>query len=202
MSTSAIRKMKKDDCQTVVAIHLAAFQGFFLSFLGEKFLTVFYRCLLADSSGIALISETDEHKIVGFVAGSDHPKGLYRDLLKKYWFEFAWASLEAFAKKPSILPRLLRGFTLPSHELPEPDCATLMSIAVDPQYQGHHIGLSLLDAFLEESVLRNVKYVNLTTDAINNDMVNSFYQAHGFRLFRTYTTPENRQINEYLIKIG
>src|SRR5204862_7639511 len=50
-----LRPMRKDDVRDVVRIHLDAFPGFFLSFLGPAFLRLLYRGILDDPTGIALV---------------------------------------------------------------------------------------------------------------------------------------------------
>ena len=90
---------------------------------------------------------------------------------------------------------------LPSQADPGEGCATLMSIAVLPEAQGHGAGKALVCAFLEEAARRGSKHVNLTTDRDSNDSTNRFYQKLGFRLHRTYTTPEGRAMNEYRIDL-
>ena len=40
-------------------------------------------------------------------------------------------------------------------------------------------------------------YINLETDAVNNDDVNRFYVKNGFKLARTYYSSEGRKMNEY-----
>ena len=72
-----------------------------------------------------------------------------------------------------------------------------MSIGVDPGQQGKGIGDQLIVAFLREAKSRGCSGVLLDTDAVNNDSANRFYVRAGFRLSRTYTTNEKRQMNEY-----
>jgi hypothetical protein len=63
------------------------------------------------------------------------------------------------------------------------------------------VGSQLLAAFLEELRTRGIKSVNLTTDQQDNDQVNAFYLAQGFRCTRTFVTPEGRTMNEYVLKL-
>ncbi len=81
------------------------------------------------------------------------------------------------------------------------NCATLMSVAVAPDAQGGGIGKLLINAFLAEAKNRGVQQVNLTTDKVNNESVNAFYQKLGFNKIASFTTPEGREMNEYLIEI-
>ena len=46
-----IRPMHAADCSAAVEVHLLAFQGFFLTFLGSRFLGELYSAILDDPSG-------------------------------------------------------------------------------------------------------------------------------------------------------
>jgi ribosomal protein S18 acetylase RimI-like enzyme len=200
-SNTSIRLMRSNDVEVVVAIHMEAFQGFFLSFLGERFLRELYAGILQDPSGIAFVYEKDG-ELAGFVAGSDSPSGFYRRLLVKRWWRFGLASVGAVLRQPGIVARLLRAFNMPNEPLPTEHCGTLMSVAVSPKFQGQGIGKTLVRTFMQEAGRRGLKSVNLTTDRLNNDKVNTFYLRLGFRCARSYTTPEKREINEYLIDLA
>lgn len=76
-----------------------------------------------------------------------------------------------------------------------------MSLAVSPDAQRSGVGRTLNHAFLEEASRRGAKRVLLTTDRIGNDSVNRFYEKEGFRISRTFVTPEGRQMNEYEIAL-
>jgi len=199
-SSTHIRPINVNDTSELVSIHLKSFQDFFLSFLGAKFLCILYQSISEDTSGIGFVAEGIDDPCA-FVIGTSEPSGLYGRLLRKHWWQFGWAALPAIVKKPSILPRVLRAFTMPGQELPTPKCGTLMSIAVDPAFQTMGLGKQLVVAFLTETSKRGCTHVNLTTDAIDNDATNHFYEFLGFKLFRKYTTPEGRLMNEYLINL-
>jgi ribosomal protein S18 acetylase RimI-like enzyme len=195
-----IRTADVRDLPTVVFIHQRSFKGFFLTFLGPSFLNTLYKATLLDASGIAIVSESNG-RVTGFVTGTTQPAGFYTRLLKKHLLAFAWGSLKGFLKKPGILPRLLRAFSMPKQELPKSNCATLMSIGVDPNLQGQGTGKLLATAFLDVARSKGSEYVNLTTDAVDNEGANHFYRSLGFELESEYTTPEGRVMNEYLIKL-
>ena len=200
MDSKYIRRMVPGDVSFVVTVHLNAFQGFFLSFLGGKFLEELYMAIVTDASGISLVCE-QESQILGFVTGTDNPSGFYRRLITQRWWRFGLACIKPILKNPFIVPRLLRAFRKPQDSPPLPESGTLMSIAVLPGMQGKGIGQSLVQAFLLESSTRVLKHVNLTTDYYNNDAVNFFYTNMGFRCLRTFITPEGRKMNEYVIDL-
>lgn len=191
------RSLSASDISSCVDIHIRAFTAFFLTFLGKDFLAVLYRSIEKDVTGLGWIAASD-NQILGFVIGSTQPGGLYSRLIRNNCLQFAWAAFPAFLHRPAILPRLLRAFSRSGEGLPVLNCGTLMSIAVAPEAQGKGVGKVLVREFLIEARKRGLEYVNLTTDARNNDATNAFYLAQGFTLFGSYTTPEGRQMNEYL----
>jgi ribosomal protein S18 acetylase RimI-like enzyme len=195
-----IRDMIVADLENVISIHMNSFQGFFLSFLGKKFLKLFYEGIISSPQGVGLIYVSDGH-IQGFICGSVDPSDFFRNLLKKKWIQFAFASLGAVLKKPSIIPRLLRAVNQPSSSPKGKDNATLMSIGVDPNAQGLGIGKILVQHFLEKLRAIGAQEVNLTTDRLNNAKTNEFYQKLGFSLKRHFVTPEGREMNEYIIQL-
>jgi len=188
--------MQSQDIDQVVDIHLTSFIGFFLSFLGREFLTQLYSGIINDPNGIAYVYE--DQSIMGFVAGTTQPANFYRRLIIRRWWRFCLASLKPILRRPGILPRLLRAFSMPKSVTTESNRGTLLSIAVSPNFQSRGCGEVLVKAFLDESARRGIKKVDLTTDAVNNDPVNRFYQKLGFKIDRSFVTPEGRMMNEYL----
>ncbi len=196
-----IRSMQAIDRMDVVNLHLRTFPGFFLTFMGPAFLSQLYGATMADPSGIAIVAIND-NRVSGFVTGTTRPSGFFERLRKQHLLGFFFASFGAFLRNPSILPRLFRAFRLSGQPLPGDNCATLMSLAVDPDCQGQGYGKRLVDEFLKEARTRGAQCVNLTTDVVGNDMVNQFYLRLGFVLYRKFTTPEGRLMNEYLFKLS
>jgi ribosomal protein S18 acetylase RimI-like enzyme len=184
----------------MVEVHLTSFQGFFLTFLGPAFLRQLYVAIQADPSGIGFVAE-DEKGVCGFVVGTAQPSGFYRRLLRRRWWYFALAAILPAFKRPSIIPRLFRAFSMPDQVASQKGRGTLMSIAVSPEVQGKGIGHSLVRAFLDEAACRGLQQVDLTTDRDNNDTTNRFYRNLGFVCERTFITPEGRTMNEYVISL-
>jgi ribosomal protein S18 acetylase RimI-like enzyme len=196
MSTE-IRPMLPDDVEAVTAIHLAAFPGFFLSFLGPRFLRQLYRAILIDEASIAYVA-TSSARVVGFVAGSGND-GFYRRAARRRSLQFGWASVGAVMRRPSTVRRLLRALLSPPKT--STTGALLMSLAVDPTAQRSGAGRLLTRAFIEGARHRGAAAVVLTTDRVNNDEVNNFYRVQGFSLASHYVTAEGRAMNEYILYI-
>lgn len=192
-----LRPMRLEDVDAVTSVHVAAFPGFFLSFLGRRFLRELYCAIVADPGGIAFVA-VDGEMILGFVAGTSNG-GFYRRAARGRWLRFALASIGAFVRRPAILPRLLRALYAPPSISREG--AVLMSLAVDPGAQRGGMGTSLTEAFVDGARQRGASAVLLSTDKTGNDRVNAFYQAQGFALSAAYVTPEGRAMNEYILYI-
>jgi GNAT superfamily N-acetyltransferase len=189
--------MHAGDLDAVTAVHMSSFPGFFLTFLGSGFIRLLYDCVLGDPEGVAFVAVTDSGTI-GFAIGVVHQTGFYRRILKRHKWRFAWQALRTALAHPQIIPRLVRALRRPATAKESAAEACLMSVAVDPSYQGHGIGSALVEAFCEELCIRGVSQVCLTTDSVGNESVNRFYQAAGFALGRQHVTPEGRQMNEYV----
>jgi ribosomal protein S18 acetylase RimI-like enzyme len=201
MSAVTIRSMTVADVREVARVHIEAFPGFFLTFLGPGFLRELYRGIVRDPDGIAFVAVRDG-ACAGFVAGSASPAGLYKRLMKRRIVAFAFHAGLAFLRKPSVAPRLLRAFTRSSEAPPaESGRAELMSLAVLPGNQGGGLGGRLVEAFVESVRSRGGAAVFLTTDAVGNDAVNAFYERLGFVRSRRFATPEGREMNEYSLQV-
>lgn len=196
-----IRPMRTDDVAAVVGVHFASFPGFFLSFLGPRFLRLYYSGICSASEGITFVYLNSAGEPVGFVAGTTNPRRFYSRLLKRDWLRFALASLAAVCRRPQTIPRIARAFFHPSENPYGDDVAGLYSIGVLPELQGTGAGKQLVLRFLEEARAQGCVRVFLTTDRDNNDHVNTFYQKLGFTVGRQYATPEGRRMNEYWIEV-
>jgi ribosomal protein S18 acetylase RimI-like enzyme len=183
-------------------VHIASFPGFFLTFLGPHFLSHFYSGICKAPEGIAFVFLNAAGLPAGFVAGSSNPRGFYSRLLKRDWLRFAFASVGAIMRKPSVIRRIVRGLSHPAGNPVGGDVAGLFSLGVSPELQGTGAGKLLVQAFLQEARSRGCERVFLTTDRDNNEAVNAFYQKLEFRIVRQYATPEGRYMNEYWIDLG
>lgn len=180
----------------IVEIHLNTFKGFFLTFMGRGFLKQMYRSYLEHmDSGILIAFE--RNKPIGFLAYSKDLSGLYKYMLKKRLFIFAWFSLGAFLRSPKVFMRLLRALLKPSESIRKDRYVELSSIGVDPEFKSRGIGSRLISVLKKIVDFNEFTYIKLETDAIENDLANHFYQKNGFVLEREFVTQEGRRMNEY-----
>jgi len=201
-TTDTIKTLRLEHVKSIVAVHLFCFPGFFLTFLGPRFLTLFYQGICSAKEGIGFVYLNASGEPAGFVVGTTNPRGFYSRLLKRYWFKFCSASVLPILKRPAIFSRVARALLHPSENPPDIDIAGLFSIGVLPELQGTGAGKLLVYAFLNEARLRGCRQVFLTTDRDENDSVNAFYWKLGFSIERQYITPEGRHMNEYRINLN
>lgn len=194
-----IRELKtadRDRIPAVAKLHKQAFEGFFLTQLGIPFLKALYTGYLeAESSG--LIAAEEDGKLLGFIAYSkDYPR-FYRELMRRHLLRFAFCSAGAALRHPSFVKRLLGAFRKSESVVREERYVELASICVDPKIEGRGIGSALIDHLKGMVDFSEYAYINLETDAQNNDAANRFYVRNGFALHRQFVTAEGRRMNEY-----
>ncbi len=189
-----VRPMTQRDLVAVVAIHRAAFPKFFLSFLGPRFLRVFYGFIAGE--GIAIVALA-EGKLAGFVAGVLEPRLFYRWLMRRRFAQLALAITPMVLRHPSTLARVTRrARQRTSAGNHEPAGAELMSLAVDPGQEHRGIGRALVAAFAGRVAVSGERRLWLTTDAADNDRVIHFYESQGFLWSREFVTAEGRAMVE------
>jgi len=187
-----IRSMQRGDLDAVVAIHVAAFPRFFLTFLGPRFLRLFYAAVIAD--GIALVATIDD-RVAGFVVGMLDSRSFYRRLLLKRFVHVAIAILPVVLRHPSTFLRVARRGVGRAFQ-PAPG-AELMSLAVHPREQHRGLGRALVEAFVARVREAGEENLWLITDAADNDGVKKFYETLGFTARRSFTNAEGRALVEY-----
>ena len=184
---------------SLALLHEAAFPGFFLTQLGIPFLRTLYNGYLEDLDSGIIIAEED-NAIVGFIAYSnDYPK-FYKSLVKHHIVKFALCSLKAAIRHPSYIKRLFGALKKSESVVKNEKYVELASICVEPTYNKRGIGSALIDYLKRIVDFDEYAYINLETDAVDNDTVNRFYKNNGFHLVRVFTTSEGRIMNEYRFK--
>lgn len=194
-----IRIMTMEDANRIKEIahlHREAFPDFFLTQLGLPFLRTLYKGYLDDSNSGIIVAE-EERNIVGFIAYSTDYPVFFKKLIRHRIVQFAWCSFVAILHHPSFAKRLFMAFRKSDSVVKTEKYVELASICTDPTKEGQGIGTALIN-YLKSIVDFNIyAFINLETDADNNEAVNRFYQRNGFKLERSYLTSEGRRMNEY-----
>ena len=194
-----IREITAGDRQlidTIARLHQKAFPSFFLTQLGLMFLRTLYKGYLDDeASGIIVAEETGTIK--GFIAYSNDYPRFYRGLIKHKIIQFAWCSFLAVIRHPSFAKRLFGAFKKSESVEKTERYVELASICTDPAAEGQGIGTALIDHLKSVVDFDEYAYINLETDAENNEKANRFYLKNGFQKEREYITAEGRKMIEY-----
>lgn len=194
-----IRKVKSNEKELIneiVTIHLNTFTGFFLTFMGRGFLRQMYQSYCDhDESGL-LVAEEDG-KALGFLAFSSNFSGLYKFMIKTRLIQFGWYSVGAFFRRPSAFMHIISAFLKPGEAKREEKYVELSSIGVDPNVKSKGIGSKLIDALKKNVDFDKYAYINLETDAVDNEGAIHFYEKNGFVRERMFETDEGRKMYEY-----
>lgn len=194
-----IREVKYDEkklINDIVTIHLNTFTGFFLTFMGRGFLNQMYTSYCDYEEAGLLVAEEDE-KAIGFLAYSSNFSGLYKFMIKTRLIRFGWYSIGAFFRRPSAFMHIISAFLKPGEAKREEKYVELSSIGVDPNIKSKGIGSLLIDSLKRKVDFTKFAYINLETDAVDNEVAIHFYEKNGFVRERMFETDEGRKMYEY-----
>ena len=191
-----VKSNEKELINEIVTIHLNTFTGFFLTFMGRGFLKQMYQSYCDyDESGL-LVAEEDG-KALGFLAFSSNFSGLYKFMIKTRLIQFGWYSIGAFFRRPSAFMHIISAFLKPGEAKREEKYVELSSIGVDSNVKSKGIGSKLIDALKDNVDFDKYAYINLETDAVDNEGAIHFYEKNGFVRERMFETNEGRKMYEY-----
>ncbi len=194
-----IREVKYDEkklINDIVTIHLNTFTGFFLTFMGRGFLNQMYTSYCDYEEAGLLVAEEDG-KAIGFLAYSSNFSGLYKFMIKTRLIQFGWYSIGAFFRRPSAFMHIISAFLKPGEAKRKEKYVELSSIGVDPNIKSKGIGSLLIDSLKRKVDFTKFAYINLETDAVDNEGAIHFYEKNGFVRERMFETDEGRKMYEY-----
>lgn len=194
-----IREVKYDEkklINDIVTIHLNTFTGFFLTFMGRGFLNQMYTSYCDYEEAGLLVAEEDG-KAIGFLAYSSNFSGLYKFMIKTRLIRFGWYSIGAFFRRTSAFMHIISAFLKPGEAKREEKYVELSSIGVDPNNKSKGIGSLLIDSLKRKVDFTKFAYINLETDAVDNEVAIHFYEKNGFVRKRMFETDEGRKMYEY-----
>lgn len=196
VSIRAVSPREKNLLKKIAKLHLAAFQGFFLTFMGKRFLRYMYQSYAEHPESDLLVAEEDG-RLLGFLAYSERLSDLYRYMIKYHFLPFAWLGFCAALRRPSAFFHILRAFKKPQKAERTEPYVYLASIGVTPEEKSKGIGSRLISELKSRVDFSRVDYISLETDAEHNEPVIAFYQKNGFAPARTFETPEGRKMIEF-----
>jgi ribosomal protein S18 acetylase RimI-like enzyme len=196
-----IKKIAKEDLSEVINVHKASFKEFFLTELGDHFLTVYYDCVRKDQRGI-LLGFYEEEQLFGFCAATTHSRGFNIHLIKKNILQFSLIAIRLlFTRIPSLI-RLINNFTKSNPDIiDEANYAELLSIGVSDTKQGQGIGKKLLIQLENEMRLKGCLLLSLTTDYADNEKALQFYKGLGYSVYYDFIAYPNRKMYRMIKKL-
>lgn len=197
-----IKIVSKEDISQVVDVHKASFKNFFLTELGDHFLSVYYKCVGKDKRGILLGFYEDE-KLYGFAAATTLSKNFNRNLILENFFQFSIIGIRLLFTKFPALVRLFKNFTKTNASINDRgEYAELLSIGVSHKKQGRGIGKKLLLKLEETLKTKDCTQLSLTTDFYDNEKAMGFYHSLGYEIFYDFIAYPNRKMYRMIKKIN
>jgi ribosomal protein S18 acetylase RimI-like enzyme len=186
-----IRRGTAADADVAARLHAGLITEGFLARLGPRFLRHLYRCVADGPDSFLLMAEgavaegatATGAPIAGFLAGALDLRALYRRFALRHGPVAALSSLpRLLGALPRVWETLRHGAAGAGAEGAE---AELLSVAVDPAWQGRHVGALLVEGFLAELGRRGVASSHVVVGADNAPAV-ALYGRAGFTGVRTF----------------
>lgn len=194
--------MKQEHVDDVAYIHQIAFPGYFLTFLGSRFLCLLYSEILKTEGNSSVVAWSDEHQAaVGFAVAVKDQESFYSRLIKRRLFAFAFAALGATIKNPMIIPRLFRALKYPAKSREAPAQACFLSMGVRPDMQGRKLAVLMTDKMMQGLKENGVESVLFVIDRDVNERARNFHYRYGAKPVREYQTPEGRWMEDLVLDL-
>ena len=193
-----VRVATMSDVPQIVHIHKTSFNGFFLTTLGDSFLSFYYKAFIKSKKGVVLCAIVD-NRVCGFAAVAKQCKGYNSNLIKTNFISFIYWAIRLLFTKPSALIHLVKNLSKKSDVIDDPeDYAELYSIGIADSVQGKGIGKKLLSAIEEEMKSDGIEKISLTTDFYNNESAIAFYKTMGYKSLYEFTSYPDRKMYRFI----
>ena len=175
----SIRSLKEYDAKKVANLHIQGIPTGFISSLGEDFVASLYKAIAEDENSFGFVAVEDDDEVLGFVAFSSNLSKLYKHVVLKKGFRFAFIlarrmfSLRVIKK---IIDNILYPSKMKKSGLPD---AELLSIVVSSKARGRGLAKQLVEKGLQECKTRNISQVKVLV-ADENQPANKLYKNSGF----------------------
>lgn len=189
-----IRLINKEEIAGVVNVHLKAFEGFFLSDLGGSFLKTYYDSIRKNDRGI-LLGSFENERLIGFCAGTSLSDGFNAYLIRRNFLQFSITGITLLFSKPRALYRLYKNLKKTGTSITDSgNYAELLSIGIDPNFQGKGVGKRLLIQLELMLAKQGQNQISLTTDLHNNENSLQFYKSLDYDILYDFVAWPNRKM--------
>ena len=189
------RTAQQTDIQQIAEVHRDAFQGFFLTGMGMRFLETYYGSFLSCPETVTLVETDEEGAVVGFAIATTKAKGFNGRLARRNFWNFARVSLNILFHSPKSLIHLAKNMTKKSDVVADDENhAELYSFGVRTANRNKGIGKKLLLAMEEALKAKGVTRVSLTTDCEYNEAAIALYRKMNYKLLYEFTAYPERKM--------
>ena len=175
-----VRPATTADAPAMARLHAAEIGEGFLATLGPRFLGHLYRLVVRSPSSFAYVAD-DGAAVVGFAAGTENLRGLYRSFIL---YDGAAVMLASGPRIARSWRRVVETLRYPAREGADLPPAELIAIAVGHGARGRGLGRDLVDAVTAEFARRGVTAARVVAGA-DNEAALGLYRACGFRTAAT-----------------
>jgi ribosomal protein S18 acetylase RimI-like enzyme len=176
----SIRPATIADAPAMARLHATEIGEGFLPELGDRFLGHLYRRVVRSPSSFAFVVD-DGAGVVGFAAGAENLRALYRSFLVRDGIAVVLAAGPRIARSWRRVVETLRYPARDGADLP---AAELIAIAVGPGARGRGLGRELVATVTAEFARRGVTAARVVAGA-DNEAALRLYRACGFRTAAT-----------------
>ncbi|MEK7402217.1 MAG: GNAT family N-acetyltransferase [Gemmatimonadota bacterium] len=178
-----ITTLRAEHVRSVADLHVASLTGL-LTALGAPAARAYYAGCAESPLSTAFVA-MDGNAVRGFVAGSQWPRLLKREVLARKPLAVVAAVAIGVVRRPTVLPLVRESFRGPAPDSYDPGVAELTYLSVAPELRRGGIGRQLVDAFSAAMRKRGAPLYELSVDD-NNHAAASFYESLGFERVGRY----------------
>ena len=178
-----ITPLRSEHVHAVATLHVESLTGL-LTTLGAAAARAWYAAC-AESPLSAAFVAVDAGVVRGFVAGSQWPRLLKREVLARKPLAVVAAVAIGVVRRPSALPLVAEVLRGPAPDSYDPGVAELTYLAVSPDHRRTGTGRQLVDAFTTSMRHAGAKHYELSVDDKNTTAA-AFYERLGFQRVGRY----------------
>jgi len=193
-----IGKLRPNDVDQVAKLHQTYMERGFLSTLGSTFLARLYAAMLASEHAFCIVAR-DGAQVAGFVSGTKHVAGFYKEFILRDFFSVGLILLPKIISLPTM-KKMLETLVYPSKEKGDLPDAELLSIVIDKRYRGQGVSVELFNALVDEFASQSVNRFKVVVGA-NLTAANRFYEKAGGEVVKQIEVHKGEMSNIYLFDI-
>lgn len=193
-----VKEISIKDINALVIVHKRAFPDFFLTSLGDRFLSLYYKTVKKNNQGI-LLGYYRKEKLLGFCAATMVSTSFHSRLIKENLLDYSFIAFRLLFFRPLAIARLYKNLVKKGSSIKDKgNYAELLSIAVDNSCQGEGIGKKLLNELEKIVIERGGDCLSLTTDFEDNAKAQGFYTSIGYKVFYDFVAYPKRKMYRYI----